>query len=86
MAWKKALMILVLSACNNPRNVEVCILKTAENKAFCAKDDKRYEKPIVELNNYFAMPETDARKVFDKIEQCERAEKPASQDVEELTE
>jgi len=83
---RQAALVLILAACNNPRNVEVCIISTADNKAFCAKDDKRFERPLPELNRYFAMPEVDARKVFDKIEACERAEKPTPLSESELTE
>jgi hypothetical protein len=60
-----------LSQCANLRTIEICQIDIGDNIAHCAKDDKKFDKPIVDLDGWFSISETDLRKIADKLEQCD---------------
>lgn len=79
MVWKTAVIVIALfvSSCGSLRDFEICKPDFPGNKNQCAKNDKKYEKPLDYVDKNYCVNEISLRIIANKLEQCER-------DAEEL--
>jgi hypothetical protein len=78
MVWKKALvlstLLVLLSSCDDIRDIEICKIGWVDQIASCARNGEESERDLEELDEWYAVSETDLRKIATKLEECERDE------------
>jgi hypothetical protein len=63
---------LLIGSCSSVREVTICQISFADHKAYCAKDGEKFELDLSKVDGWFAVDETDLRKIGDKLAECEK--------------
>jgi len=79
MVWKTIVIVIaliLLPACDDIRGIEICRIDWSEQTGYCAKGDDDIERKLDELDDWFAVSQSDFNKIATKLEECERLGDP----------
>ncbi len=67
------LFLFLLLGCEEMRGINVCKIDAKKNIAHCANGDDKKDKPLSEMQDWYAISKNDMQKMAEKLQNCEQA-------------